>query len=49
MNQTLINIDMANYVREIAKLENIPEEHIVDGFNGLGGADKTRFELFCDG
>lgn len=49
MNQTLINTDLHQYVREVAKLEGIPDEHIVDGFNKLGGQEKSRFELFCNG
>ena len=49
MAATLINTDLHEYVREIAKLENIPDNHIVDGFNEMGGPEKKRFELFCNG
>ena len=49
MNQTLINTDLHEYVRETAKLEKISDAHLVDAFNRMGGKDKERFELFCNG
>ena len=49
MNQTTINERFPDLIPQIGKDLGLPDDHVIDIFNPLGGKELSEWQFFCDG